>query len=222
VLRRDVLAVVPIGRAGNGDLLVAGRPVLRWTLTALAAVGRLAEIVLVAEAPPLDLESDVPVRRVVVEPGTGRLDTIRAALAAARPAARVMIHEADRPLTTPGCIEALLSAADGLPAAVAAVPARNTLKRVVNGRVEGTIARDRLYQVQTPEVFDRALLQEALRRSREEGWDCRHELALATRAGMQPRLVAGDPLNVPISTAGSVPFAELTLARGRTPSGEPA
>jgi 2-C-methyl-D-erythritol 4-phosphate cytidylyltransferase len=222
VLRNDVLAVVPIGRAVNRDLLVGGKPVLRWTLSALAAVGRLAEIVVVAEAPPLDLESDVPVRSVVVGPGTGRLDAIRAALAAASPAPLVMIHEADRPLTTPGCIEAVLSAAEGLRAAVAAVPARNTLKRVVNGRVEGTIARERLYQVQTPEIFDRALLEEALRRSREEGWDCHHELALATRAGMRPRLVPGDPLNVPISAAGSVPFAELTLARGRMPTGDTA
>jgi 2-C-methyl-D-erythritol 4-phosphate cytidylyltransferase len=206
-----VVAVVLIGRAMNTDLLVAGKPVLCWTLSALGAVGRLVEIVLVAEALPVQCESDLPVHPLVVEARTGRLDAIRAALAAARPVPRVLIHEADRPLTTPACIEAVLSAADGLPAAVAAVPARNTLKRVVNGRVEGTVPRERLYQVQTPAVFDRALLEEALRRSRDEGWDCHHELALATRAGMPPRLVPGDPLNVPISMPGSVPFAELAL-----------
>jgi 2-C-methyl-D-erythritol 4-phosphate cytidylyltransferase len=214
-----VVAVVPVGRAGNTDLLVAGKPVLCWTLSALAAVGRLVEIVLVADAPPADFESKVPIRAVVVEPRTGPLDAIRAALAAAGPAPRVMIHEADRPLTTPGWIDAVLSAADGLPAAVAAIPARNTLKRVVNGRVEATFPRERLYQVQTPEVFDRALLEGALLRSREEGWNCRHELAMAARAGMPPRLVPGDPLNVPISMPGSVPFAELALTGRRRPMG---
>jgi 2-C-methyl-D-erythritol 4-phosphate cytidylyltransferase len=218
-VRKDVVAIVPAGRAGNTGLLVAGQPVLWWTLSALAGVGRLVQIVLVAENPPADLESAAPIRAVVVGPRTGRLDAIRAALAAARPAPRVMIHEADRPLTTPGWIDAVLSAADGLPAAVAAVPARNTLKRVVNGRVEATFPRERLYQVQTPEVFDRALLEGVLQRSRDEGWDCHHELALAARAGMPPRLVPGDPLNVPISMPGSVPFAELALTGREGPLG---
>lgn len=205
------MAIVLMDGALSRNLLVAGRPVLHWTLSALAAVDRLIEIVLVGEAGPVGSEFGAPVSVLVVEPGTGRLDAIRAALATAGPAPRALIHEADRPLTTPGCVEAVLSAAEGLPAAVAAVPARSTLKRVVEGRVVGTVPRERLYQVQTPAVFERALLEEALRRSHQEGWSCPDELALVARAGIPTRLVPGDPLNVPISTPESVPFAELTL-----------
>src|SRR2546423_1117608 len=84
----------------------------------------------------------------------------RPARAAAGPGPGVLVHDADRPLTSPGCVEAVLSAADGLPAAVAAVPARNTLKRVVDGRVVETVSRERLHQVQGVAVFDRALLDE--------------------------------------------------------------
>jgi 2-C-methyl-D-erythritol 4-phosphate cytidylyltransferase len=126
----------------------------------------------------------------------------------------VLIHEADRPLTTPEGVDAVLAAAEGLPAAVAAVPVRNTLKRTVDGRVECTVPRDRLHQVQTPALFDRAVLEDALRRSQEERWDCADELALAARAGIPTKLVTGDPLNVPISIPDSVPFAELVLAVG--------
>ena len=209
----DLVAIVPLGRAVEGDLMVAGQTMLDRTLTALARIGRLAEIVLVGEAGVVRSEPAAPVRLLVVEPGTGRLDAIRAALAAAGPAPRVLIHEPDRPLTSPGCIEAVLLAAEGLPAAVAAVPARNTLKRVVDGRVVETVPRERLHQVQTPAVFERAVLDDALRRDRREGWSCPDELTLVTRAGIPIRLVPGDLLNVRVSTSEAVPFAELTLSR---------
>jgi 2-C-methyl-D-erythritol 4-phosphate cytidylyltransferase len=224
---RDAVAVVPISPGLKLDLTVAGRPTLHWTLSALAAVGRLVEIVVTADStvsvdgiPAISPSTGVPVRHLLLEPGAGRLDAIRAALAAATAAPRALIHEADRPLTTPRGVEAVLSAADGLPAAVAAVPARNTLKRVVDGRVLGTAPRERLHQVLTPSVFDRALLEDALRRGQEEGWGCAHELELAARAGISTRLVPGDPLNVPISTPESVPFADLILARTWARTGE--
>src|SRR5439155_19964613 len=122
--------------------------------------------VLVGEAGVVRSEPAAPVRLLVVVPGSGRLDAIRAALATAGPAPRVLIHEPNRPLTSPGSIEAVLLAAEGLPAAVAAVPARNTLKRVVDGRVVETVPRERLHQVQTRAVFERAVLDDAPRRDR--------------------------------------------------------
>jgi len=208
-----VLAVVPVAGSVGGELMVGGRPPLRWTLSALAAVERLVEIVLVSEA-PLHLDGADLVRQVVVQPGTGRVEAIRSALAAAGPAARVVIHEADRPLTTPGGIELVLRAAEGVPAAVAAMPVRNTLKRVVEGRVECTVPRERLHQVQTPAVFDRALLEEALDRCQREAWGCADELAVAVRARIAVKLVPGDPRNIPVSAPDSVPYAELLLSLG--------
>ena len=208
-----MVAIVPIARGGVGDLLVGGRPVLHWTISALAAVERLLEIVLVGEARSVPSGPGVPVRLLPAETGMGRLDAIRAALAAAGPGPRVLVHEADRPLTRPGWVEAVLSAAEGLPAAVAAVPARNTLKRVADGRVVETVSRERLYRVQGVAVFDRALLDEALQHSQQGGWGCADELSLVLRAGIPMTLVPGDPLNVAISTPEAVPFAELTLTR---------
>ena len=55
----------------------------------------------------------VPVRVLTLEPGTARLAAIQAALAAASPAPRALIHDADRPLTTPAGIEALLLTRSG-------------------------------------------------------------------------------------------------------------
>lgn len=213
--------MVPISRALDLDLNVAGKPVLHWTVSALSAVACLGEIVVASEGmlserhvPTAGSLPGVPVRVLTLEAGTGRLEAIQAALAAASPAPRALIHDGDRPLTTPAVIEGFLRAGDGLPAAVAAVPVRNTLKRVVDGEVVETVPRDRLYQPLTPSVFDRALLEEALRRAQKEAWSCVHELQLATMAGIPIRLLPGDPLNVPISTPESVPFAELALLAG--------
>jgi 2-C-methyl-D-erythritol 4-phosphate cytidylyltransferase len=216
--------VVPISRALDLDLNVAGKPVLHWTLSALTAVAGLVKIVVASETMPSERHippssSRVPVRLLGLEPGTGRIDAIRSALATAGPARRVLIHDADRPLTTPAGVEAVLRGGDGLPAAIAAVTARNTLKRVVDGVVVATVPRERLAQALTPAVFERALLEGALRRAQKEAWRCVDEVELATMAGIPTRLVPGDALNVPISRPESVPFAELTLGRSHVPAG---
>jgi 2-C-methyl-D-erythritol 4-phosphate cytidylyltransferase len=220
---RDTVALVPLGTRAALDLRVAGRPVLSWTLDALAGSSRLVEIVVACEAAlPESGGRAVPVRSIRVGPATGRLAALRAALAAAPPAPRVAVHEADRPLTSAAQLDAILEAADRHPAAVAALPARNTLKEVADGgRILRTVPRERLHQVQTPAAFDRALLEEALRRDRGEGWGCAGELQLAARAGCPPHLVMGHALNVPVSSPESAAFAELAMGRRVTAGGRP-
>ena len=219
---RDTVALVPLATKAVFDLRVAGRPVLSWTLDALAGSSRLVEIVVACEDPlPEGGAPAVPVRSVRVDRATGRLGALRAALAASPPAPRVAVHEADRPLTSAARLDAILEAADPHPAAVAALPARNTLKEVAaGGRILRTVPRERLHQLQTPVVLDRALLEEALRRDREEGWACADELQLAARAGRPPRLVLGHDLNVPVSFPESAAFADLALD-AREAAGEP-
>lgn len=117
-------------------------------------------------------------------------------------------------MSSAALVEAVLQSAEG-GGAVAAVQARNTLKEVREGRVCGTVPRERLYQVQSPAVFERVALEQALAREGSEGWNCADELELAARAGLRPLIVPGDPLNVPVTVPESVPFAELV--KGRAP-----
>jgi 2-C-methyl-D-erythritol 4-phosphate cytidylyltransferase len=220
---RDTVALVPLGSRAALDLRVAGRPVLSWTVDALVGSSRLVAIVVACEdALPEGGAPAVPVRWIRVDPATDRLAALRAALVAAPRAPRVAVHEGDRPLTSAAQLDSILEAADPHPAAVAALPARNTLKEVSGGgRILRTVPRERLHQLQTPAVFDRGLLEEALRRDRDEGWACAGELELAARVGCPPRLVLGHALNVPVRSPESAAFAELALDRPVAAGGPP-
>lgn len=208
--------MVPVGGTASLDLRMSGRPVLDWTLSALAEATGLVEIVVVGEVDLPALQAPIPVRLVRLEGGGSRTQALRAGLASAAPAPRVVVHDGDRPLTSAALVDAILQAAEGSAAAVAAIQARNTLKEVVGGRICRTVPRERVYQVQPPAIFERTPLEEALARDRTEGWNCHHELELAARAGLRPLVVPGDPLNVPVTLPESVAFAELV--KGRAPS----
>ncbi|MBO0684003.1 MAG: 2-C-methyl-D-erythritol 4-phosphate cytidylyltransferase, partial [Candidatus Dormibacteraeota bacterium] len=218
---RPAVAVVPAGGTAGSDLRVAGRSVLDWTLSALAEAGGLVEIVVVGELDSPAVEAPIPIRTVRLEAGRGRLQALRAGLAAAAGAPRVLVHDGCRPMSSAALVHAVLQSAEG-GGAVAAVQARNTLKEVREGRVCGTVPRERLYQVQSPAVFERVALEQALARADSEGWNCADELELAARAGLRPLIVPGDPLNVPVTVPESVPFAELVKGRAPpAPEGRP-
>ena len=74
----------------------------------------------------------------------------------------VILHDGVRPFVTDETIFACLAAADAYGAAVAAVPVKDTIK-VANQEcfVLETPLRERLWAVQTPQVFRKSLLVEA-------------------------------------------------------------
>jgi 2-C-methyl-D-erythritol 4-phosphate cytidylyltransferase/2-C-methyl-D-erythritol 2,4-cyclodiphosphate synthase len=105
-------------------------------------------------------------------------------------------------------------------AAIAAMPASDTLKRVeaASGSpvIVETLPRDRIYLAQTPQAFRRPVLADAVAAGRS-GVEATDEAALAERAGHQVRVVAGDSSNVKITTASDLEVARLrTDASGAT------
>src|SRR5260370_26709854 len=73
----------------------------------------------------------------------------------------VMIHDGARPLVTPSIPEAGLRAAQEYQAAIAAVPVKDTIKQVHQGRIETTLDRSQLWAIQTPQVFSLSLIHHA-------------------------------------------------------------
>nr|MBA3421914.1 2-C-methyl-D-erythritol 4-phosphate cytidylyltransferase [Thermoleophilaceae bacterium] len=144
--------------AGSGERLGAGRPkafvdcagraMLEWSLDALRL---LCDRVVVAVPPGLE-EGDP--NRVAGAPS--RSGSVRAALGAAPEARVAVVHDAARPLVTPGLVERCLAALEeGWDGAVAAARATDTLKEAQpeDGRIIETFDRARLWTAQTPQVF---------------------------------------------------------------------
>ena len=108
----------------------------------------------------------LPGADAVVAGGAARSDSVRAGLAAVpAEAAVIVVHDGARPLATPALFEAVVAAVDGgADGAVPGLAVADTLKRVADGKVVSTVARDDLVAVQTPQAFRADVLRARARR----------------------------------------------------------
>ncbi|MBA2257756.1 MAG: 2-C-methyl-D-erythritol 4-phosphate cytidylyltransferase [Acidobacteria bacterium] len=209
-----------VGAAIPKQLLeIGGRTMLERTVSAFTSHPRIADVIVavpaeVAAAPPSWLSRHGSVR--VVAGGLRRQDSVAAAFDRV-PAASdiVLVHDAARPFVSADLIGRCIDAAAAFGGAIAALPASDTVKRVVAGDaapvIDATLPRESIYLAQTPQAFQRAVLSAAveLGRSGVEGTD---EASLAERAGHAVRVVEGDPANVKITTPEDLENAQRKSA----------
>jgi 2-C-methyl-D-erythritol 4-phosphate cytidylyltransferase len=192
---------------------LGGQVVLAYALEQLVASPQVGPVVLVvasdrwSEAERLANRFGGRVR--VCVGGTLRRDSVAAGLAVLDSCTWVLVHDAARPFLSSDLIERGLDAAQATGAAVAAIPARDTLKRVANGLVVETPPRAELWIVQTPQVFRRNLLCAALALPDDDVTD---EATLVERLGGQVRVFEGDDCNWKITTPSDLRLAEAWLA----------
>ena len=208
----SVVGIVPAGGSGErlgadrpkAFVLLGGRPLLEWSLEALRTV---CERVVVAV--PEGYE-ELPDR---VVGGPSRSASVRNALAAAPEATIAVVHDAARPLVKPElvrrCIDALSAGVDG---AIAAAPVTDTVKEVdADGRVTRTLDRGLLWAIQTPQVFDAALLRRSLDVSAETLESATDDAALVEAAGGTVVVVAAPPDNIKVTSEADLRVAESLL-----------
>jgi 2-C-methyl-D-erythritol 4-phosphate cytidylyltransferase len=222
------MTVALIVAAGSGERLGAGRPkalvelagvpLMQWSIDALRALDAIERIVLA-------LPSGIPAPAGVtaVEGGRVRSESVRRALDAAGECELVLVHDAARPLLTPGLAAAVISALELDPeadAAIAAVPVTDTIKAVDSiGAVTETLDRSRLWAVQTPQVFRRAALERALAVEPEELSMATDDAWLLERTGGRVIVVGSSDENLKVTTPLDLRVAEMLLrARGGRPS----
>jgi 2-C-methyl-D-erythritol 4-phosphate cytidylyltransferase/2-C-methyl-D-erythritol 2,4-cyclodiphosphate synthase len=151
----------------------------------------------------------------VVAGGARRQDSVRAGFAAVNHSARiVLVHDAARPFVSRAVIDRVLAAADETGAAVPAVQASDTVKRVgVDGRrrVAQTVPRSEVWLAQTPQGFRREVLAAAMTASvgQTEATD---EAQLVELMGGEVQVVDGDAGNVKVTTAEDVARARSAWA----------
>lgn len=121
----------------------------------------------------------------------------------------VLVHDAARPGLTTELIDRLVTSLQhDLVGGLLALPVVDTLKRSdAEGRAEATVARDRLWAAQTPQMFRYALLRRAL----EQAVDVTDEASAVEALGLRPKLVEGSPRNFKVTLPHDVVLAELHL-----------
>jgi len=199
---------------------LAGVPILKRTVDAFLQGYGFDEVVValpseLAVNPPSYLDSVI-----IVEGGERRQDSVANAFGAVAPSSQIIvIHDAARPLVSSALIERTVDAAAKHGAAIAALQARDTVKRTDGSRIiRGTIPREEVFLAQTPQAFRVGVLRDALALASTAS-DATDEAMLAEQAGHSVYLVEGDPRNLKITTPGDLEIAErLAATDGRVAS----
>ena len=227
----DVFALIPA--AGSGSRMGAeipkqyqmlgGKPLMRYAVDALCSHARVTQVFVVLA--PHDTQfkrHDWSAFRGRLEPlycgGATRAASVTNGLMAmldvAEPDDWVMVHDAARPCLAHGLIDRLLDQlADDSVGGLLAMPVADTLKRSqqtgnVTRAVE-TVARDMLWQAQTPQMFRYRLLLEAMRRA--DAAQVTDEASAMEQMGFEPRLVMGSPRNIKVTWPDDMRFIENCL-----------
>ena len=125
----------------------------------------------------------------------------------------VIVHDGVRPFVTDEVIFACLTAAEECGAAVAAVPVKDTIK-VANkdSFIVETPVRDRLWAVQTPQVFRKSLLEEAHQVAQARQLTATDDASLVEQLGFPVKLVEGSYANLKITTPIDLQVAEVLIS----------
>ena len=201
-----------------------GLPVIARTVELFEASAAVHSIVLVLSAGSVErgrsLARERGWRKVASVCGGGqrRQDSVRLGLEGLPPCRWVAVHDGARPCLEPGILERGLQAAWETGAAVAAVPAKDTIKVVSpQGVVESTPQRDTLWLVQTPQVFKYELLVEAHSACHETVTD---DAAMVEMLGYRVKVFMGGYGNLKVTTPEDLGMAEAVL-RARDSSSPP-
>ena len=187
-----VARAVELASAASESIVVVAPP--GWEAEVHRAVG------------PFDVDA-------VVAGGQTRQASVRAGLSAV-PAdiGRILCHDAARPLASPALFVRALEALEGWDGVVPVLRVIDTVKRVQDGRIEGTEPRDALALAQTPQAFTSAALRDAHERAAAAGFEGSDDALLLERAGYRVRAIDGERANLKITTAEDLRLAEA-LAR---------
>ncbi len=155
----------------------------------------------------------------VVEGGEHRQNSVANALAAIQAADDdiILIHDAVRPFVEPETITGVIEAVKKYQAAIAGVPAIDTVKQVdrtSDGAVViATVPRERMVLAQTPQGFRFGLLKKAFDEATADGFMGTDEASLIERSGGTVHVVMGSPRNMKITTPADLELAEFFLSQ---------
>lgn len=202
---------------------LGGAPILTRTLRKFAACPPVSEIFVALRKkegeqfrPRLEKEGlKKPIH--LVEGGDNRQQSVANALDRIRAAKDdiVLVHDAVRPFIDSELIISVIEAAQKFGAAIAGVPAVDTIKQVertaVGAIITSTIPRERVVMAQTPQGFRYSILRQAFDQAAADGYTGTDEASLVERSGQDVAVVMGSHRNLKITTPADLELAEFYL-----------
>ncbi len=206
--RRTSKALIPLN----------GKPLVYYSLAALERCSLIHSIILVVQPAQHDraerMIKALRLRKVtrIIDGGKERSDSVFAGLQCLDKDTRfVLVHDAARPMLNERLIKEAIRQARRFAAAVAAVKLKAAVKEINpgTGMVERTLDREKIYEIQTPQAFDRDLLLRAhLKRTHPNPTD---DAALVEALGVKVKIFPGDHFNLKVTTPEDLVLAGALL-----------
>ena len=201
---------------------LAGIPILVRTLLKFSDCQAVDRLVIAAAEPEVQFVRDILKRLPGLKPwqvvagGSERQYSVWKGIQAVEDAAEddiILVHDAARPLVSDRVIRETIRTAAAKGAAIAAVPAKNTIKLCSTaGEVVETPDRSLLWEVQTPQGFRRDILVRANEQAAADGFLGTDDASLVERLGETVHIVASDYRNIKITTPEDILIATSFLA----------
>ena len=192
---------------------LGGLPVFLWSVLAFKKTGKFGQIILVV---PKDrvVKLKIPAAKYGFEAipgGKERADSVHEGIKKLKPGVKIVaIHDGARPLVSKGLILRSLEAAKKFGAAVAAVPANDTVKICSGLKVLKTTPRTNVWLAQTPQVFARETIEYAFKKLRARK-GITDDAQIAELAGKPVRVVPGESTNIKLTTKKDFDIAVFLL-----------
>ncbi len=209
-----------MGRGDKMFLDIAGLPLLGHTWRRFDLLSEADEIILVTRDDARPVLEDLAKRINAQKPwqfvagGVERQDSVWNGVNATTAESEIIaIQDGARPCTPLAAIQLALVTAREMGAAVLARRLADTLKRGDGeGQIVGTVDRENLWTVQTPQVFRREIILAALVKVRDEGLSITDDTAACEALGQSVKLVECDQPNPKATTPADLPYIESLLA----------
>ena len=216
------------GNVRKPYLTLRGKPILSWTLAALARIPQVRQIVLVTRPDDREMaldaarQADLP-QRVTVDTADGgarRQDSVFNGLKATRPDAQlVLIHDAARPFPQHQALVDVCAKAADVGAAILACRVRDTIKKERPSEpatIETTVPRAGLWQAQTPQVFQRQLILDCFEKLTREASELEvtDDASICEYFQQAVALVESSSSNFKVTQPEDIAIAEAFLSCG--------
>ena len=202
---------------------IAGKPVIAHTIRAFEGASSVGGIIVVAredrhdELKTIVRDENFKKIRSIIPGGKRRQDSVRAGLDHLESVIRyVAVHDAARPLVITQQIDRVFEQCRIHGAAALAEPINDTLKRAdADLVVTEAVDRHQLYAMQTPQIFERMLIEEAYRAVYAANISVTDEVSAVERLGRKVALVLHNDFNFKITYPRDLPLAEFVLQQRR-------
>jgi 2-C-methyl-D-erythritol 4-phosphate cytidylyltransferase/2-C-methyl-D-erythritol 2,4-cyclodiphosphate synthase len=198
--------------------LLGKKPILAWSVDLLENHESIEQIVLVLNQDNVQRGQKLADERAwskvtdICLGGKRRQDSVKNGLNNVTRSDWVLIHDGARPFLSHDLIDRGLEAARKTGAALATIPARNTIKLSEDeSTVKMTLERKQLWEAQTPQIFKSTIIKDAYKRITEDVTD---DATLAEKAGYKVKMYTGSDKNIKITTSEDLSIAKSIAGMG--------